>query len=69
MDCGGYLGMPIPTIKHNNLSGYGGSQRANRADARNQYHQLQRYIVLIHLEIHGRKGVRIREIINTGILY
>jgi len=52
MNSGGYPDMPIPTIKHNNLSGYGKiltCKLSNCGDLRNSHHQLQRYRVLIHL--------------------
>jgi len=56
LDSGGYLGMPFPTIKHNNMSGYEKSQHANRADPRNPHQQLQGYGIPIHLEIHEERG-------------
>jgi len=69
MDSGSYLGMSIPTIKHNNLNSYKKrSQHANRADPKNPHHQLQRYRVLIHLEILGERGGR-KKFVNTRILY
>jgi len=61
MNSGGYLGMPIATIKHHNLSSYGKistCKLCNCGDLRNLHRQLQCYRVLIHLEIHGEKERR-----------
>jgi len=60
LDIGGYLGMPIPTIKHNNLSGYERIPTCKSCNLKNLHHQLQRYRILISLETY-EEGKKIKK--------
>jgi len=70
LNIGGYLGMPISTIKHSNLSGYGRISTCKSCRFEESAPQLQGYLIFVSLEIHEeRGGKKIEEIVSTTTYY